>query len=65
MRSTPAMRSLTSRLIVCLALASLCLARGLAQQTALTKEQLKSAEIEVPRLVQVLVHAERGTTQRP
>jgi ubiquinone/menaquinone biosynthesis C-methylase UbiE len=47
------MPSLTSRVIVSLALVSLCLARGLAQQTALTNEQLKSAEIEVPRLVQV------------
>jgi precorrin-6B methylase 2 len=48
------MRRFTSRIIVTLALASLFLARGLAQQTALTNEQLKSAEIEVPRLVQVL-----------
>jgi cyclopropane fatty-acyl-phospholipid synthase-like methyltransferase len=48
------MNRFTSRVIVTLALASLFLARGLAQQTALTSEQLKSAEIEVPRLVQVL-----------
>jgi predicted methyltransferase len=48
------MNRFTSRVIVTLALASLSLARGLAQQTALTSEQLKSAEIEVPRLVQVL-----------
>ena len=48
------MNRFTSRVIVTLALASLFLARGLAQQTALTREQLKSAETEVPRLVQVL-----------
>jgi predicted methyltransferase len=48
------MNHFTSRVIVTLALASLFLARGLAQQTALTSEQLKSAEMEVPRLVQVL-----------
>jgi predicted methyltransferase len=48
------MNRFTSRVIVTLALASLFLARGLAQQTALTSEQLKSAEMEVPRLVQVL-----------
>jgi predicted methyltransferase len=48
------MNRFTSRVIVTLALASLSLARGLAQQTALTSEQLKSAEMEVPRLVQVL-----------
>lgn len=48
------MNRFTSRVVVTLALASLVLARGLAQQTALTSEQLKSAEIEVPRLVQVL-----------
>jgi predicted methyltransferase len=48
------MNRFSSRVIVTLALASLFLARGLAQQTALTSEQLKSAEIEVPRLVQVL-----------
>lgn len=48
------MHRITSRVIVTLALASLLFARGLAQQTALTNEQLKSAEIEVPRLVQVL-----------
>jgi predicted methyltransferase len=48
------MNRFTSRVIVTFALASLFLARGLAQQTALTSEQLKSAEIEVPRLVQVL-----------
>lgn len=48
------MHRITSRVVLTLALASLVLARGLAQQTALTSEQLKSAEIEVPRLVQVL-----------
>ena len=48
------MRRITSHVIVTLALAALFLARGLAQQTALTNEQLKSAEIEVPRLVQLL-----------
>ena len=48
------MHRITSHGIVTLALASLFLARGLAQQTALTSEQLKSAEVEVPRLVQVL-----------
>lgn len=48
------MHRITSHVIVTLALASLFLARGLAQQTALTNEQLKSAEIEVPRLVQLL-----------
>lgn len=48
------MHRFTSRVIVTLALASLFLARGLAQQTALTSEQLKSAEIEVPRLVREL-----------
>src|SRR5687767_3958585 len=48
------MHRITSHGIVTLALASLFLARGLAQQTALTSEQLKSAEAEVPRLVQVL-----------
>jgi len=48
------MHRITSHVIVTLALASLFLARGLAQQTALTNDQLKSAEIEVPRLVQLL-----------
>src|SRR5687767_562954 len=48
------MHRITSHVIVTLALASLFLARGLAQQTALTNDQLKSAEIEVPRLVELL-----------
>jgi len=48
------MHRITSHVLVTLALTSLFLARGLAQQTALTNEQLKSAEIEVPRLVQLL-----------
>jgi predicted methyltransferase len=48
------MQPVTRPAIVTLALASLFLARGIAQQTALTNEQLKSAEIEVPRLVQML-----------
>jgi predicted methyltransferase len=48
------MHRITRTAIVTLAFASLILARGIAQQTALTNEQLKSAEIEVPRLVQVL-----------
>jgi precorrin-6B methylase 2 len=48
------MNRFPARVILTLALLSLFLARGLAQQTALTNEQLKSAEIEVPRLVQVL-----------
>jgi precorrin-6B methylase 2 len=37
-----------------LACVSLVLVRGFAQQTALTDAQLKSAEIEVPRLAQLL-----------
>jgi predicted methyltransferase len=48
------MQPVTRPAIVTLALASLFLARGIAQQTALTNEQLKSAEIEMPRLVQML-----------
>ena len=48
------MHRITSHVVVTLALSSLFLAQGLAQQTALTNEQLKSAEIEVPRLVQLL-----------
>jgi predicted methyltransferase len=37
-----------------LALVSLVLVRGVAQQTGLTDAQLKSAELEVPRLAQLL-----------
>jgi precorrin-6B methylase 2 len=48
------MNSFTRRAIVTLALVSLVLGRGLAQQTGLTDAQLKSAEIEVPRLAQLL-----------
>ena len=48
------MQPVTRPAIVTLALASLFLARGIAQQTALTNEQLTSAEIEMPRLVQML-----------
>ena len=48
------MQPVTRPAIVTLALALLFLARGIAQQTVLTNEQLKSAEIEMPRLVQML-----------
>jgi predicted methyltransferase len=44
----------TIRALLALALASLLLERAVAQQTALTDAQLKSAEIELPRLVQTL-----------
>jgi cyclopropane fatty-acyl-phospholipid synthase-like methyltransferase len=48
------MRHIAKPVIATLALVSLLLGRGLAQQTGLTDAQLKSAEIEVPRLVEVL-----------
>ena len=42
------------RALVTLALVALLLVPGFAQQTSLTDAQLKSAEIEVPRLMELL-----------
>jgi precorrin-6B methylase 2 len=49
------MHRLSRRTGIALALAVLVIVRGLAQQTGLTDAQLKSAEIEMPRLAEMLM----------
>jgi precorrin-6B methylase 2 len=55
------MQRLICRAVATLAFPALLLAAGAAQQTGLTDAQLKTAEIEVPRLVQLL-ELESGMT---